>query len=96
MTRHAAPHVQVRAVRKPTFLWIAGVPVVSRPREPKPERGTIANDNTRKRRSLNRLPKAELRLPEAMPVQLVEVEVLAELLESLAPIANDNSEDHGK
>ena len=28
-----------------------------------------------------------------MPVQLVEVEVLAELLESMPPIANDNSED---
>jgi hypothetical protein len=69
---------------------------VSQPRDPKPERGTIANDNARKRRSLNRHPKAELRLPEAMPVQLVEVEVLAELLESLPPIANDNSEDHGE
>jgi hypothetical protein len=44
------------------------------------------------RRSLNRLPKAEVRLPEGMPVQLVEVEVLAELLESLPPIANDNEE----
>jgi hypothetical protein len=31
-----------------------------------------------------------------MPVQLVEVEVLAELLESLPPIANDNDEDHGE
>jgi hypothetical protein len=63
---------------------------VSQPRDPKPNSGTIANDNTRKRRSANRLPKAELRLPKAMPVQLVEVEVLAELLESLPPIANDN------
>jgi len=30
-----------------------------------------------------------------MPVQLVEVEVLAELLESLPPIANDNEDDGG-
>jgi len=66
---------------------------VSEPREPKPEGGIIANDNARKRRSANRLPKAEVRLPKAMPVQLVEVEVLAELLESLPPIANDNGED---
>jgi hypothetical protein len=69
---------------------------VSQPRDPKPERGTIANDNARKRRSLHRHPKAEVRLPKGMPVQLVEVEVVAELLESLPPIANDNSEDHGE
>jgi hypothetical protein len=69
---------------------------VNQPRDPKPERGTIANDNARKRRSLNRVPKAEVRLPKGMPVQLVEVEVLAELLESLPPIANDNNEDHGE
>jgi hypothetical protein len=31
-----------------------------------------------------------------MPVQLVEVEVLAELLESLPPISNDNSGDIGE
>jgi hypothetical protein len=31
-----------------------------------------------------------------MTVQLVEVEVLAELLESLPPIANDNSKDDGE
>jgi hypothetical protein len=59
-------------------------------------RPTIANDDARKRRSLNRFPKAEVRLPKEMPVQLVEVEVLAELLESLPPIANDNDEDHGE
>jgi hypothetical protein len=50
---------------------------MSLPRDPKPERGTIANDNARKRRSVNKLPKAEVRFPKAMPVQLVEVEVLA-------------------
>jgi len=69
---------------------------MSQPRDPKPESGTIANDNRRKRRSVNKLLKAEIRLPKAMPVQLVEVEVLAELLESLPPISNDNSEDDGK
>ena len=69
---------------------------MSLPRDPKPGGPNVANDNTRKRRSLNRLPKAEVRLPKGMPVQLVEVEVLAELLESLPPIANDNSKDDGE
>ena len=69
---------------------------MSRPRYPKPESTTNANDNARKRRSLHRKPKAEVRLPRDMPVQLVEVEVLAELLESLSPIANDNNEDDGE
>jgi hypothetical protein len=69
---------------------------MSVPRDPKPERSDIANDNRRKRGSLTRLPKAEVRLPQAMPVQMVEVEVLAELLESLPPLANDNSEDSGE
>ncbi len=66
---------------------------MSQPRDPKRINGTIANDNAPKRRSLNRHPKAEVRLPKGMPVQLVEVEVLAELLESLPPISNDNAED---
>lgn len=66
---------------------------MSRPRNPRPKSTVAANDNARKRGSLHRLPKAELRLPEGMPVQLVEVEVVAELLESLAPNANDNSGD---
>lgn len=65
---------------------------MSQPREPKHDGDTIANDNARKRGSANRLPKAELRLPKGLPVQLVEVEVLAELLESLPPIANDNGD----
>lgn len=65
---------------------------MTRPRNPKPEGTIAANNNERQRRS-HRLPKAEVRLPKGMPVQLVEVEVLAELLESLPPIANDNSED---
>lgn len=66
---------------------------MSQPRDPKPRGGTIANDNRPKCR--NKLPEAEVRFPKAMPVQLVEVEVLAELLESLPPIANDN-EDSGE
>ena len=65
---------------------------MSQPREPKPEGIGIANDNLRKRGSRNNLPKAEVRLPKGMPVQLVEVEVLAELLESMPPIANDNGD----
>ncbi|HLY05730.1 MAG TPA: hypothetical protein VKR31_08290 [Rhizomicrobium sp.] len=65
---------------------------MTRPRNPKPEGTIAANDNERQRRS-HRLPKAEVRLPKAMPVQLVEVEVLAELLESLPAIANDNGEE---
>jgi hypothetical protein len=65
---------------------------MSQPRDPKPAKAIIANDNARQRRS-HRLPKAEVRLPKAMPVQMVEVEVLAELLESLPPIANDNEDD---
>jgi hypothetical protein len=69
---------------------------MSRPRDPKPEGSGNANDNAPKRRSPNKLPKAEVRLSKGMPVQLVEVEVLAELLESLPPIVNDNSEDHGE
>jgi hypothetical protein len=66
---------------------------VSTPRNPKSAAGGPANDNLRQRRSLKakpRLPQAEVRLPQAMPVQMVEVEALAELLDSLPPIANDN------
>ena len=68
---------------------------MSVPRDPKPEGSVAANDNERQRRS-HRLPRAEVRLPKGLPVQLVEVEVLAELLESLPAIANDNSEDIGE
>lgn len=69
------------------------------PRNPKPAPDDPANDNLRRKRSLKaepRLPQAEIRLPKAMPVQMVEVEVLAELLESLPPIANDNSGNDGE
>jgi hypothetical protein len=69
---------------------------MSRPRQPKALGNAAANDNLGQPRSLKakpRLPKAELRLPQAMPVQMVEVEVLAELLDSLPPIANDNEGD---
>ena len=68
---------------------------MSRPRNPKPQGTIAANDNERRRRTSS-LPKAEVRLPREMPVQLVEVEVLAELLESLPAIANDNSGDDGE
>jgi hypothetical protein len=74
----------------------AGVGAMSRPRQPKALGNAAANDNLGQPRSLKakpRLPKAELRLPQAMPVQMVEVEVLAELLDSLPPIANDNEGD---
>jgi hypothetical protein len=67
---------------------------MSQPRDPKADGKNIANDNARKRGSRHGLSEVEVRLPKAMPVQWVEVEVLAELLESLPPIANDNSEDH--
>ena len=69
---------------------------MSQPRDPKSEGSGNANDNARKRRFSLSLPEPELRLAKDMPVQLVEVEVLAELLESLPPIANDNSEDDGE
>ncbi len=64
---------------------------MSTPRKPRILVNAPANDNTKggdfpKRR----LPRAEVRLPAGMPVQLVEVEVLAELLDSLPPPANDN------
>jgi len=62
---------------------------MSRPRNPKPQGSVAANDNERRGCS-HRLPKAELQLPKGMPVQIVEVEVFAELLESLPPRANDN------
>jgi hypothetical protein len=61
---------------------------VSAPREPQPTGDIPANDNERPGPRL----KAELRLPKGMPVQIVEVEVLAELLELLPPPANDNEE----
>ena len=44
----SAPAIEVRAI----ILWIAGAPVMSRPRDPKSEGSGNANDNARKRRSL--------------------------------------------
>jgi len=32
----------------------------------------------------------EVLIPEGLPIQVVEIEVLAELLDSLGPAANDN------
>jgi hypothetical protein len=68
---------------------------MSKPCNPRASGNIPANDNLRPRRSLKAkrvLPQAEIRLPQAMPVQMVEVEVLAELLESLPPDANDNED----
>ena len=64
---------------------------MSTPRKPRIPVNAPANDNAKddifpKRR----LPRAKVQLPAGMPVQLVEVEVLAELLDSLPPPANDN------
>lgn len=47
-----------------------------------------ANDNRRGRRPM----RAELRFPPVLPVQWIEVEVFARLLESVAVAANDNEE----
>ncbi len=46
-----------------------------------------ANDNGTRRKPLG----VEVLIPQDLPIQLVEVEVFAELLESLS-IANDNDE----
>jgi hypothetical protein len=59
---------------------------VSAPREPQLSGDIPANDNERPGPRL----KAELRLPKGLPVQIVEIEILAELLDSLPPPANDN------
>jgi hypothetical protein len=48
-----------------------------------------ANDN----RPRLKLLKIEIDLPDFLPVQLVEVEVFAEFLESLLPVANDNGDE---
>ena len=59
-----------------------------RPKKPKP-RTRHANDN---RRGFNLLG-AELRFPQALPIQTVEVEVFAQLLDSMAFPANDNEDN---
>ena len=46
----------------------------------------VANDNARSRKGL----LVEVDMPVFVPIQLVEVEVFAELLDSLPVIANDN------
>jgi hypothetical protein len=52
-------------------------------------RGLVpANDNGRRKLPLC----AVLDMPEPLPIQLVEVEVFAELLDALPPAANDNNE----
>lgn len=66
---------------------------MSNPINPRASANAPANDNLGPPRSLKAKrvpPQAEIHLPQAIPVQMVEVEVLAELLESLPPDANDN------
>lgn len=54
------------------------------PRLPKP-----ANDNARRDKRLS----VVVRIPQDLPIQRVEVEVFAQLLDSLEPLAaNDNQE----
>lgn len=68
---------------------------MSRSRHPKRAANAAANDNVRRSSSLkaaSRLPEVVVRFPNTMPVQIVEVEVLAELLDSLPAAANDNGE----
>jgi hypothetical protein len=60
---------------------------VSAPHKPRGKAQAPANDNG-PRKPL----RAELFVPPDLPVQLVEVEVIAELLESLPWPANDNGE----
>lgn len=40
--------------------------------------------------------KAEINLPRDLPIQWIEVEVIAELLDSLPFAANDNDKDGGR
>ena len=67
---------------------------MSRPRRPKPKETAVANDNLRLPGSPNRgCPRhVDIRLHEGMSVQIVEVEVLAELLDSLPGATNDNDQ----
>lgn len=53
----------------------------------KPAHSVPANDNGR-RKSLG----VEVRIPQDLPIQVVEVEVFAELLDSLGPAANDDED----
>ena len=66
---------------------------MSTPRKPRSPADPPANDNAADSGLQRRgLPRAEVRIPAGMPVQLVEVEVLSELLDCLPPPANDNAE----
>ena len=60
---------------------------MSAPHDRKPRSLVPANDNE----PVGSL-KAELNFPRHLPIQLVEVEVLAELLDALPLPANDNNE----
>jgi len=62
---------------------------MSAPREPKPDGTSAANDNVPVGDSL----RVQVNLPRHLPIQIVEVEVFAELLDGLAIAANDNEDD---
>ena len=47
-----------------------------------------ANDNPSRNKTLG----VEVRIPDNLVIQRIEVEVFAELLDSLLPAANDNEE----
>jgi hypothetical protein len=61
---------------------------VSTPRDPKVQGTSPANDNVPVGDSL----RAELNFPRHLPIQIIEVEVFAELLDGLIA-ANDNEDD---
>lgn len=63
---------------------------MSDPRQERPKKKLRpANEN---KRGLNLLG-VELRFPQDLPVQLIEVEVFAQLLESVVIPANDNEDN---
>ena len=59
-----------------------------RPSGERPHPLVPANDNEATPKPL----RAEVRIPQDLPIQLVEIEVFAELLDSLPLAANDNNE----
>jgi hypothetical protein len=61
---------------------------MSTPPNRKRNRPVAANDNGQ----VPKLLGVEILIPQSLPIQLVEVEVFVELLESLGPFANDNEE----
>ena len=61
---------------------------MSTPSDSKPFRQVPANDNGKRNKPLG----VEIRISQDLPIQMVEVEVFAELLDSLGSAANDNEE----